>query len=85
MRSFKARLIHIITKNGILTIDQEAIMLSFDHCSLKIHERLNNKFIYCACACFSFKLVDRCVRWMIVTLPFMLMLLESFYDIYHHH
>jgi hypothetical protein len=46
MRSFKARLKHTITKNDILTIDQEAIMFAFNHYSLKNPKGLNNKFVY---------------------------------------
>ncbi len=42
-------------------------------------------FIICVCAHFSFELVKRCGRWMIVILPFMLMFLESFYNTHHHH
>jgi len=58
MRSCKARLIHTITKNDIRTIDQKAIMLAFDHYSLKTFERLNNKFVY-LCMCLFFIQVSR--------------------------
>ncbi len=44
LQSFKAQLKHTITKNDILTIDQEVIMLVSNHYSLKTHEGLNNKF-----------------------------------------
>jgi hypothetical protein len=44
---------HIITKNDILTIDQEVIMFVFDHYSLKTPKGLNNKFVY-LCMCLFF-------------------------------
>jgi len=57
--------------------------------SISIHRKLLRDWItisfICACVHFSLKLVERCVKWTIVTLPFMLMLLESFYNIYHQH
>jgi hypothetical protein len=48
MQSFKVRLERTITKNDILTINQEVIMFFSDHCSLKT-QGLNNKFVYNLC------------------------------------
>jgi len=44
LQSFKVGLGRIITKSDILTIDQEAIMFAFNHCSLKTPKGMNNKF-----------------------------------------
>ncbi len=44
LQSFKVGLGRIITKSDILTIDQEAIMFAFNHCSLKTPNGMNNKF-----------------------------------------
>jgi hypothetical protein len=55
MQSIKGSLGHIITKNHILTLEQEALLLASNQCSLKIPQRLNNKFMYLCTLSFSFE------------------------------
>ncbi len=54
MYSFKVGIGHIVIKSDILTIDQEVIMFSSDHSSLKIPWGLNDKFVYNLCMCSFF-------------------------------